>query len=384
MAHQVVVIGAGYAGVIAASRLAGSREGRRGALAVTLVNPTERFVERIRLHEYVAGSRGDATIPLRELLHPGIRLVIAHATEIDPRARTVSLSTGDDLPYDHLIYAVGSGARSAPAAAHTVADAAGAERLRRALDAARPGDHVAVVGGGLTAIETATEIAESRPALQVELHAATLGPSLGERGRAHVRATLDRLGVTLDEGVSVDPAELERLGADHVVWCAGLAVPALAASSGLLTDADGRMLVTPTLHSLSDDRILGAGDAVRIDDTRYDYLRMACATAMPLGGHVADTVLRALRGRAPRPHSNGFAAQCVSLGRKDAVVQFVRLDDRPTRLVWRRGLGAWAKETICRFTVGAARSEARRSGSYIWLRRRFAQTAVTGQPVTTR
>ena len=42
-------------------------------------------------------------------------------------------------------------------------------RLRARLDELDEGGKVLVVGGNLTAIETATEIAESRPGLRVDL-----------------------------------------------------------------------------------------------------------------------------------------------------------------------------------------------------------------------
>lgn len=50
---EVVVIGGGYAGVMAANRMT-----RRG-VTVTLINPRPAFVERIRLHQRQAvGERG--------------------------------------------------------------------------------------------------------------------------------------------------------------------------------------------------------------------------------------------------------------------------------------------------------------------------------------
>ena len=55
---KVLILGAGYAGVMAAVRLAG-RAARRNA-ALTLVNAVDPFVERPRLHELAVGA------PLRE------------------------------------------------------------------------------------------------------------------------------------------------------------------------------------------------------------------------------------------------------------------------------------------------------------------------------
>ncbi|MEV4460388.1 hypothetical protein [Microbispora sp. NPDC049633] len=51
-----MVIGGGYAGTLAANRLRA-----RDDVHVTLVNPRPEFVERIRLHQLVAGT-GEAVI----------------------------------------------------------------------------------------------------------------------------------------------------------------------------------------------------------------------------------------------------------------------------------------------------------------------------------
>jgi NADH dehydrogenase FAD-containing subunit len=49
---EVVVIGGGYAGVMAANRLT-----QRDHVTVTLINPRPSFVERLRLHQLVGGSQ---------------------------------------------------------------------------------------------------------------------------------------------------------------------------------------------------------------------------------------------------------------------------------------------------------------------------------------
>jgi NADH dehydrogenase len=101
--HKVVVIGGGYAGTLAANRLR-----TRADVDITLVNPRPEFVERIRLHQFVART-GDATIDYGTLLGEGIRLVVDSATRIDTAARAVRLASGRALDYDHLVYAVGGG-----------------------------------------------------------------------------------------------------------------------------------------------------------------------------------------------------------------------------------------------------------------------------------
>ncbi|MGX1494714.1 2-polyprenyl-6-methoxyphenol hydroxylase-like FAD-dependent oxidoreductase [Streptomyces tendae] len=55
-AHRVVILGAGYAGMAAAVRLA-ARAKRRDDVDVTLVNAQERFTERMRLHMAATGRQ---------------------------------------------------------------------------------------------------------------------------------------------------------------------------------------------------------------------------------------------------------------------------------------------------------------------------------------
>src|SRR6478752_3613011 len=157
---DVIVIGGGYAGVMTANRLT-----ERPDVAVTLINPRPTFVERIRLHQMVAGS-DDAVVDYGQVLADRVRLVVDAAVRIDAAGRRVALASGDTLDYDYLVYAVGSHSAAAlpPGAAehaYPIASLEEAQRLRPALDAAPVAAAVTVVGAGPTGIETAAELAET-------------------------------------------------------------------------------------------------------------------------------------------------------------------------------------------------------------------------------
>lgn len=102
---RVVVIGGGYSGIYAANHLR-----LRSDLDITVVNPRPHFVERIRLHQFAAGTH-PATVDYGSLLGSGIRLVVDTATRIDTDARRVELRSGDALDYDYLM---GAAPRSTP------------------------------------------------------------------------------------------------------------------------------------------------------------------------------------------------------------------------------------------------------------------------------
>lgn len=376
--HSVVVVGAGYAGVLAANRILAGRGRVRGAdpaenCRVTVVNPRGEFVERIRLHEVVAGTRAAATLPLSDVLHPDAEVLVGTVRSIDAAARCIEVAAADGsvtLGYDTLVYAVGSDtARSVPGVgehARHAGNAAAAEELREELAALAAGSVVRVVGGGSTSVEIAAETAAARPDLAVEIvSAAKVLGFMRPAARTRVFRTLDRLGVARREDTRVtqvrerelQTADGAALPFDVCVWAAAFDVPDLARRNGLTTDGAGRLRVDATLTSVDHADIVGAGDAVAVAPEVGAHLRMACATALPLGGHAANTVLARIRGEEPPVLSLGFAAQCMSLGRKAGYLQLVRADDSPRPLALSGRLGAAAKEAICRMTVDKLRAE---------------------------
>ena len=383
---RVVIIGGGYAGTLAANHLR-----LRPDIDITLVNPRPVFVERIRLHQLVADS-GTATVDYGTLLGDGIRLVVESADRIDTADRRVQLTSGAALNYDYLICAVGStgampAVRGAAEFAHSVADLESAQRLRYALADLRPDAPVAVVGGGLTGIETASELAQrGRPVTLV--CGGVLGPSLSTRGRRSVGKRLRKLGVNVLESLAVSEVRWNAvvlsdgavLPSAATVWTAGFAVPDLATRSGLRTDALGRLLTDETLTSIDDERVVAAGDAAAPSG---HPLRMSCQAAGPLGAQAASTVLSHIAGNTPAPVNQAFVGQCISLGRSHGTIQLARTDDTPVNVVVGGRSAASTKEAICKGTLWAIRREAAKPGSYIWLKggKRSAQLAAGQQVV---
>ncbi|SKC81345.1 NAD(P)/FAD-dependent oxidoreductase [Krasilnikoviella flava] len=370
-ATQVVVVGGGYAGVTAANRLT-----KRDDVAVTLVNARPTFVERIRLHQRVAGSH-DAVVDYREVLADAVRLEVATVERIDAATRRLELAGGGSLGYDYLVYAVGStsAAPAVPGAAehaYPLASLEEADRLAPELAAAGREARITVVGAGPSGIETASELAEQGRAVTL-VCGDVLGPYLHPKGRSAVAAALGRLGVavlagpgtmvTAVTGDAVQLADGRDVPSDVTIWTAGFAVPDLAARSGLSTDAAGRLRTDETLTSVDDDRIVAAGDAGAPSDLPF---RMSCQAAGQLGGAAADTVLARLVGTEPAPVAVGFLGQCLSLGRGAGLFQFARRGDVPVRVFLGGRLGgrpgAWLKELVCRSTVQGLTWEARRPG----------------------
>ncbi|MER5626727.1 FAD-dependent oxidoreductase [Streptosporangium sp. NPDC002544] len=368
--HKVVVIGGGYAGTLAANHLR-----MRADVDITLVNPRPEFVDRIRLHQFVAGT-GEATVDYGTLLGEDIQLVVGSATRIDTTARTVRLASGCALDYDYVIYAVGSTAAiplSVPGAAEfavSIAEFESAQRLRAKLDELPPDAPVTVVGAGLTGIETAAELAEQGRTVTL-VCGGILAPSVSAPGRRYVAKWLSRHGVAVLEANEVTEVRPDTVvfadGAVRAsaltIWAAGFGVPGLAAASGLRTDELGRLLTDETLTSVDDDRIVAAGDAAAPSG---QPLRMSCQAAAPLGAQAANTVLSRVAGTEPAVINLALTGSCVSLGRRAAMRQLARKDDTSVNVYVGGRIGAAYKELTCKLGVWKIRREARKPGSLLW------------------
>ncbi|AKS32725.1 NAD(P)/FAD-dependent oxidoreductase [Mycolicibacterium goodii] len=385
-APHIVVIGGGYAGVLAANHL---QKAERAT--ITLVNPRPEFVERIRLHQLAAGNH-NATAGYDTLLGDRVRLLVDSVERIDAPIRQLQLASGDVLDYDYLLYAVGSTGgvpRSVPGAAehaYPLSEFEQAQRLRARLQDVPMSAPIVVVGGGLTGIEAAGEFAEA--GRSVTLVTDVVGASLGVQARRSVVKALTKLGVTIVDGpdvlvasvgaTEVTLADGRQLPSAVTVWTTGFGVPGLAAASGLTTDEVGRLITDETLTSVDDDRILAAGDAASPSGIP---LRMSCQAASPMGVQAAETVLARIAGTEPAVLNQAFTGQCVSVGRIYGTVQIAHSDDTPRRVYIGGRAGAAVKETVCKATLTFLAKEGRKPGSYFWFkgRNRARQLAEVGK-----
>jgi NADH dehydrogenase len=318
---QVVIVGAGYAGLSAAHRLSGRAD-------IVVVSPGSRFVDRIRLHQFAAGGcTEDQVAPrLTDVLPASARHVEGTVVAVEPGR--VLLDGGTQLTADHIIVSAGSGIGGG------VTNLESSREVRDRLALLSAGSLVRIDGAGHTGVELASEIAECRPDVNVVLtDPAGLLPRMSETAQRKARRHLHRVGVTLmSELPQTESAEI-------VIDCTGFD--------------------TPHIEGLSaPDDTLGLGEGLWVaGDIANTGHRWSCAAAEPMGAHVADNILRVARGEDPAPFEFGFFIQCVSLGRSQGLIQVARPNDDPRRIVLSGRLAAFVKERICRMALRIATSK---------------------------
>jgi NADH dehydrogenase FAD-containing subunit len=358
--HRVVILGAGYAGMATAVQLAVRTSRARGSQSaeVTVVNAGDRFTERLRLHMSATGQQV-AELSIPEMLQgTGARFVQGWVTAIDAEAKSVRIDDQTVLPYDTLVYGLGSVADTTRVPgveeyAYTLSGRQEAELLAERLEQL-DGGTVVVAGTGLTGVESAAEIAEQHPRLGVVLVGRSEpGSTMDPRAGAYLRSALDRLGVEVRAGVEIakvlpDAVELAdggRISAGVLLWTGGTRVSPLAAAAGLEVDERGRIVTDGTLRSLSHPDVYAIGDAAAVRQG-YGVMHGTCQSGMPTGVHAALSIERTLRGKRPRAFRFGYYHTPVSLGRADGVVQFTRPDDSPRPIILTGRTAMRYKETV--------------------------------------
>jgi NADH dehydrogenase FAD-containing subunit len=386
---RVVVVGAGYAGLLSTMRLAGRVTGHN--VDITLVNESDTFTERVRLHQFATNQPVLWRSLPRMLEKTPVKFVQGRATALDPANHRVTLECRQketsQLEYDYLVYALGSVTErsSVPGVAehaYTLAPRGplSAEVLRQTLPAvASTGGNVVISGGGATGIETAAEIATTYPDARVRL--VTRDPfalHFGEDVARYIRRTLNCLGVEIVDQSAVSKVGPRSIVVDHLgelpcdvcLWTAGFEALPLAGDSGLEVNSRNQVIVDPFLRSISYPEIYAIGDAAAPREDPGFPVRMSAFTACILGAHGADSLGAAIAGQTPRPLSFAYVGQGIALGHHRAIGFNSYPDDRAKRPYFTGRLAYQIREGFVRYLAAVPQLERRWPGSFVWIGKR--------------
>ncbi len=347
---QIVVLGAGFAGLIAAvgaARKLAELHMPRNEISVTVVNRDPWHAIRVRNYET---DLSDVRVPLEEVLGPiGAELVVGEVTTVDCNRHEILCNSAGrpvTLPYDRLVFALGSELVRPPIpglAEHAfdidTYDAAarlGAHIAGLPDRPASPGRFTAlVVGAGLTGVEAATElatrlrdIANGAPArIILADRAPRVGSNMGEGACAVIEQALRSLGIEARSGVTIAAvtergARLssgEEIAAETIVWCAGMRAHPLAASLPGAHDRFGRIAVDRFLKVEDCADVFVAGDSAAAPIDAAHVSVMSCQHARPMGRIAGHNVVCDLIGEPMLPLDIGYYVTCLDLGAWGAV-----------------------------------------------------------------
>lgn len=347
---RIVVLGGGFAGLIAAvgaaRKLAELRIGKDD-ITVTLVNRDRWHSIRVRNYE---AELGDTRVPLDDVLGPiGVDVVVGDVTGIDCERHEVTCRVEGAptiLAYDRLVFTLGSELVRPPIPGlaehgfdidtHDAAARLGEHLAALPTRPASPGRFTAlVVGGGLTGVEIATELAtrlrdiaspEPAPVILAD-RAPRIGSNMGDEACAVIDEALSALGVESRPSIAVASVDAqgirlssgETIAAETVVWCAGMRAHPLAAALPGKHDQFGRAMVDKFLRVTGADDVFAAGDAAAALVDGEHFSVMSCQHARPMGRIAGHNVVCDLVGAPMIPLEIGYYVTCLDLGAWGAV-----------------------------------------------------------------
>ncbi len=369
-----VIVGAGFAGLNAAKRLA-----NRPGIQVILIDRRNHHLFQPLLYQVATAglNPSDIAVPIRAQFRRAANVDI-HLGRIDgvDLEQQLVLGGGHELAYDYLILACGAhhsyfGHPEWEACAPGLKTIEQATEIRRRilmafesaeneLDAARrePWMTFVIVGAGPTGVELAGAIADiSRTVLHRDFrHIDTTrarvvlveaGPrvlsTFSESLSARAREDLIQLGVEVRTDAMVEAIDAagvtiggQRITSKTVFWAAGVQAVRLDLRPPPAADRAGRLKVTADLSLDGHPNVFVAGDMVSLEIGPGRLLPGVAPAAIQTGRHAAAMVLADLDGRPRRPFAYADKGQMATIGKNRAIAQTSRfaLTGRIAWLAW--------------------------------------------------
>ncbi len=333
MSKEVVIIGAGYAGILTAKKLAKRIKKTKADVNVTIIDRNPFHTMLTELHEVAAGrvDEDSITISLAKVFAKrAVNVVLDNVTKVDYAAKTVKGEVGE-YKYDYLVMAAGSkptyfGVEGAEEFAHKLWSYQDAvmlhdhilQQFRKAMVETDPAERARlltfyVVGAGFTGVEMVGELAEWVPILCEKFEIPRedvkivdvdvldrVVPTLSEASSVKIQRRMEKMGIEVLLGSGVC-----KIAADHIeilengvcvrhesgttVWAAGIEACDITAQAGesLENAARGRIKTDKYLVSVSDPSVYVAGDNVFYIP---EGEQRPIAQMVEMAEHAADTV----------------------------------------------------------------------------------------------
>lgn len=364
MSKRIIIAGSGFAGLWAA--LAAQRAihlaSQEQNIEVMMVSPSPNVGIRPRLYEAVLENMNPDISELLSVV--GVKFLAGWVNKIDSNQQTIEVATTDgnkqNLSYDRFVLATGSttfmppipGLKEYGFSVNTLEDA---EKLDHHLKnlATKPANAarntVVVASGGLTGLETVTEMPERLRSILGEIDvrvvlvdsSTEIGAAMGDQAATVIREALNELGIEGKAGLRVTALDAtgvtlsngEKIETETVIWTAGMRANPLTSQIAGEKDNLGRLIGDAYLHAPEAKNIFVTGDTVKVPtDDLGNFNVMSCQHAMSLGRVAGYNAAAELVDLPLHPYSQPKYVTCVDLGPWGALytegwdrqVQFVR------------------------------------------------------------
>ncbi len=356
---NIVLIGAGYAGVHAAKKLA-KKYKRDQDVKITLIDRHSYHTMMTELHE-VAGGRVEPTAiqyDLRRLFNrTKVNLVTDNVTNVDHDKKVVTTEHGS-YPYDYLVLGMGGepndfGTPGVKENGFTLWSWEDSVRLRKHIEeivtkASREQDvekrkamlRFVVCGSGFTGIEMVGELLEWKDRLakdnkidkdEIELIVVEAAPTilnmLERRDADKAEKYMVKKGIKILKSaaiVEVKPESIvlksgEELPTHTLIWTAGVRANSDTKDYGMESARAGRLKVNQYMEAEKYDNTYVIGDLAYFEEEEGKPTPQIVEAAEQTGMAAAKSIIAEISGGDKTPFQGKYHGVMVSIGAKYGV-----------------------------------------------------------------
>ncbi|MFK7692990.1 NAD(P)/FAD-dependent oxidoreductase [Paenibacillus sp. HJGM_3] len=354
MKKQIVILGAGYGGLLSALSARANLSVEEADITVINRVPSHQIITE--LHRLAAGNVHEKAValPLEKLLKgKGVQIKVGNVQAIDIENRKIVVEDGDYFRYDALVLALGSetnyfgipGLQENSLTLKSVTDANRVfnhvkERVVAYSKSKNKADATFVIGGGgLTGVELVGELADELPGIcrqygvdfgDISLYLVEamptilpiFSPDLIERAVTSLEKRgvefLTGLAITEVNGSTVSLKDGRTIETNTLVWTGGVQGHSLVANCGIEVNR-GRASVNEYLQSVSHPEVFLAGDCAVVFGPEGRPYPPTAQLAWQMGELVGGNIAAWFREAKMDAFSPVFSGTLASLGRKDGI-----------------------------------------------------------------
>ncbi|MFC5464335.1 NAD(P)/FAD-dependent oxidoreductase [Lederbergia graminis] len=274
--RNLVLLGGGYGNMRILQELLPNHVPKD--ITITLIDRVPYHSLKTEHYALAAGTVSDQEVRVPFPEHPQLKIIYDEITNINLSENLVELTHLEPIRFDELVIGLGCedkyhnvpGADTYSLSIQTIEKA---RETYQALNNLSANSTVSIVGAGLSGIELASELRESRPDLQIKLfdRGKTILPSFPERVSRYVQNWFETNGVEVINEANITKVERsvlynhdEPIHTDEVVWTAGIKPNQIVRNLEVEKDRQGRVILTKHHNIPNYEHIYVVGDCASL------------------------------------------------------------------------------------------------------------------------
>ncbi|OME68403.1 FAD-dependent oxidoreductase [Paenibacillus odorifer] len=320
--RTLLVLGGGYGGLALIQELLNNHLPQD--IEIILIDRMPYQGIKTEYYALAAGTVTDYHLRIQFPVHPRLTIRYGEVSSIDLESRIVTMEPDETVSYDILAIALGctDNYHNIPGADQytcSIQTFAGTRETYQRLNDVKPYGTINIVGGGLSGVELAAELRESRPDLNIAIldrgervlsaFPAKLSQYVEEWFHHHQVQTLGRVSVSHVEKDALFNGTEEILS-DVTVWTAGIQPVKVVQELTVPKDRGGRIILDEYYRVPDYPEVYVIGDCASLP------FAPSAQAAGAQGEQVAQVIQALWRGETPKLHPIRLKGTLGSLGKK--------------------------------------------------------------------